>query len=103
MRSLVGLAALVIVLAAVKLASPVIVPLLLALTLAIAFRPIGDALARRGFRPAVTALVTTIVVLLVLAGAAWLFAQAAATFVDSLPRYQQSLVDLKASLVAWLS
>src|SRR5262245_66663112 len=58
MRSLVALAALVIVLAAVKLASSIVVPLLLALTLAIAFRPVGVALARRGFRPAVTALVT---------------------------------------------
>lgn len=103
MRSLYGLAALVVVLAAVKLASPVIVPLLLALTLAVAFQPVGDWLARRGFRPAVTALTTSVVVLLILIGAAWVLFQAASTFVESLPRYQDSLLALKADAADWLS
>lgn len=101
MRSLYGLAAVVIILAAVKLAAPVIVPLLMAVTLVVAFQPIGGWFARRGFRPAVTALVTTAIVLLILIGAAWVLAQAAATFVDSLPKYQTSLLALRDDAVGW--
>jgi predicted PurR-regulated permease PerM len=103
MRPLVALACMVIVLAAVKLASAVVVPLLLGLTLAIAFRPVGEALARRGLPPAATALVTIVTVLIALAVATWLLVLAATTFVDALPRYQEALLSLRDDAVAWLN
>jgi predicted PurR-regulated permease PerM len=103
MRPLIALACMVIVLAAVKLASGVVVPLLLGLTLAIAFRPVGEALARRGLPPAATAVVTIVTVLVALAVASWLLVLAATAFADALPRYQEALLALRDDAVAWLN
>src|SRR5688572_1980219 len=103
MRPLIGIACLVIVLAAVKLASAVVVPLLLGLTLAIALRPIGEFLSRRGLPPIVTSLVTIVAVLAALGVATWIFVAAATTFVDALPEYQKALLALRDDTVGWFN
>ena len=58
MRSMVGLAALVIVLGAVKMSVSLIVPLLMAATLTVAFQPLARHIARLGWPPYISAIIT---------------------------------------------
>jgi predicted PurR-regulated permease PerM len=102
MRALAVTVGLVILLAAVKAASSVFVPLLLAATLAIAFQPVGEWLSRRGLPPAATAAATLLGVLAVVAVTAGIAIIAVADLGASLPRYQTSLAALQADAVHWL-
>lgn len=58
MNTVAALAAIVVVLGAIHVAAEVIVPLLAAVCLTIAFEPVARVVSARGWRPAITALVT---------------------------------------------
>jgi predicted PurR-regulated permease PerM len=102
MRSLVVLVCLVVLLAAVKAASSVVVPVLLASTLAIAFQPVAEWLSRRGLPAVVSALVTLVAVLGIIGGGATLLWMAAQDFAGSLPHHEATIAHHKAALVTWL-
>jgi len=102
MRSLVSLAALAIVLGAIKLAAPLLVPLLLAATLTIAFQPVARQIARQGWPPYLGALATCLSVLSVLAGACALAFEAGDNLADQMPRYQLGVAALQRDAAAWL-
>jgi predicted PurR-regulated permease PerM len=102
MRALVAIASFVVVLAGLKVASPIVVPVLLAVTLAIIFQPLSGRLARRGLPPHLAALITTLAALATLAGAAVLVAKAWAALSPSLPLYEQRLLVLERQAHAWL-
>jgi AI-2 transport protein TqsA len=103
MHPLAAATCIVILLAAAKAAAPVLVPLLLAFGIAVAFRPFSTAIARRGMPVAVSSTLTTLIVLALLTGAGILVWQAAAELVGSIPRYQDQLVAARNSVAAWLS
>jgi AI-2 transport protein TqsA len=102
MRTLVMIAALMIVLFAVKLAAAVIAPVLLGLALAVAFQPLSERMARRGWPAWVTAIVTTAACLGVVVGIGAFVVQAGVDIVDSLPRYAERLTEVRADMIAWL-
>lgn len=102
MRLLVSLACIGILLALLHLAASVVTPFLLAATLAIAFQPLALGLQRRGLPPVVAAVLTTLVVLGVVAGAAGLLYVAASDLAGDVPRYQERIESLKVALTSWL-
>lgn len=102
MRTLVVMVAVVILLAALKLASSVVVPLLLATTLTIAFQPVSEWLARHRTPPIAAVAVTAVGALTVVAGAGLLLYIAAADLALSLPRYEAAVLDAQAALGVWL-
>lgn len=102
MRTLIALACVVILFAALGAASDIVVPFLLATLLAIAFQPVGDWLGRRGL-PAVMGVVLTISgVLALVAGAAWILWRAGVDLAESLPVYQAKLLALRKQFAGWL-
>lgn len=91
-RSILGtLAALVIVVAGLKAATPLVEPLLLAALIAIAVMPLLNWLTRRGVHLAIS--ITLVVVMIAVAGAGTglVFARSAQDFSTQLPVYQQKL------------
>ena len=102
MRSLLILTCLGILLVIIHAASVVVVPLLLAILLAIAFQPIGRLLGRRGVPAGVGALLTIIGVLAFVAAAGLIVWRAGLDLADAVPAYQAKLVHLQATTVAWL-
>jgi predicted PurR-regulated permease PerM len=102
MRVLLAVAAMLIVIFAMRLAAPVVAPVCLAVILAIAFEPITEALARRGVPRWGAALVTTLTVLAVVGGIAFVVLQAASDIVDGIPRYGAALGRLEADASVWL-
>jgi predicted PurR-regulated permease PerM len=102
MRLLLGTAALLVVVFAARIASPVIAPLCLALVLAIAFEPLTDALTRRGVPRWGAALATTIAILSVVGAFSLMVIRATAELVDTLPRHADQLAALQADVSAWL-
>lgn len=102
MRPLLAAAAIAIVIAAARFAAPVIAPICLAVVLAIAFEPLTEALAKRGFPRWVAAATTTLGVLAVVGGFALLVFRAAADLAGELPRYADRVAALEADAGAWL-
>src|SRR5262245_19718526 len=102
MHPLAAVTCIVILLAAAKVAAPVLVPLLLAFAIAVAFRPLSTAIARRGMPVAVSSTLTTLIVLAILTAAGILVWQAAAELVGSIPRYQAQLVGARNAAADWL-
>jgi AI-2 transport protein TqsA len=102
MNTVASLAATIVILGAMKIAAPVIVPLLLAVCVAIAFLPLSHRLALRGLPPIIAAAVTALTVLGVIALAAVFLVIAGSDLADSLPRYEQQLGSWQASAATWL-
>jgi len=103
MHPLAAVTCVVILLAAAKVAAPVLVPLLLAFAIAVAFRPLSTAIARRGMPVSVSSTLTTVIVLAVLTASGILVWQAAAELVASIPHYQEQLVSARNAAAGWLS
>lgn len=102
MRTAVTIAAIVIILTALKLASVIIVPVLIAATFAIAFQPLTEVLARRGVPAVVAAIITVLVVLLAIGGIGTLAAVAVTNLVADAPRYAENMKGLWDSALAKL-
>ncbi|HVK78393.1 MAG TPA: AI-2E family transporter [Kofleriaceae bacterium] len=101
MRTLAILVCIVILLAAVKAASSIIVPLLLATLIALAFQPLADRLSRRGLPPIVAAIVTILCVLAAIGAVALVIGLAARDFAAAAPGYADDLESLHARVQAW--
>jgi predicted PurR-regulated permease PerM len=102
MRVLVSLVCVCALLGVVHIAAPIIIPLLLALTLATAFQPISHQIARRGWPPAIAAACSIVVVLIVVGGVGIVMYIAASDLVASLPQYAAQLQALQERLAHWL-
>jgi AI-2 transport protein TqsA len=79
-----------------------VIPLILALALATAFQPIAHRIARRGWPPVVTAIISTLMVLVIVGVVGALVYAAATDLAASLPAYGQQLQDLQVGLADWL-
>jgi AI-2 transport protein TqsA len=101
-RTLVSLVCVCALLGVVHIAAPIVVPLLLALTLATAFQPITNRISRRGLPPFVAAVVSTIIVLAIVAVVGVVVYIAATDLAASLPTYLTKLQALQAKAGAWL-
>lgn len=96
-------AGLVIVVAGMRFAGPVLVPLLVAACIAAATTPIVHWLERRGLPTYAAVLVTILVVLAALVGFGAVIAIAASDFAESLPRLEWALARAKDQIAAWLA
>lgn len=103
MNAVAAAAAIVIVLGAAHLAAGVLVPLLVAACVAIAFQPVARFVAARGWRPVVTSLVTLGVVALILGGVALVAVTIVGDLVASAPEHRAHLDTLRWQAVGWLS
>jgi AI-2 transport protein TqsA len=102
MRVLVALVCIGVLLVLLHLAASVVTPFLLGTTLAIAFQPLAVALARRGLPPVVAAILTTLVVLGVVAAAGVLIYLAVSDLAAQLPVYQERIEVVREDLADWL-
>lgn len=103
MNAVAAAAAIVIVLGAAHLAKGVLVPLLVAACVTIAFQPVARFVARRGWRPVVTSLVTLAVVAAVLTAVGLLAVTIVGDLVASAPEHREHLDNLRTQAAAWLS
>lgn len=101
MKTLGAIVGVVILLAALKAGSSIVVPLLVAITIAAAFQPISDRLAKRGLPAIVASIVTVVVVLGVLAAAGALVVVAVRDLAADAPKYAQDLDALRERTLAW--
>jgi predicted PurR-regulated permease PerM len=101
-KTLGAIVGVVILLAALKAASSIVVPLLIAITIAAAFQPISDRLARWGMPPIVASLVTVACVLAVLAGAGAVVIVAVRDLAVDAPKYVEDFTVLRERAMAWL-
>jgi predicted PurR-regulated permease PerM len=92
----------VILLAALKAAAAIVVPLLLAFTIAVAFQPISERLAKHGAPPVVAAIVTLVCVVGAVAAIGALIVVAASDLAEAAPRYAAQLDSAHTRLMAWL-
>ena len=95
---LVASASLVIVVAGLKLAGPILMPMLVALFLAMVTHPIACSLRKRGFSKAFS--ITTVVfgVILLIAGLGWLIGDSAERFAAVMPEHIDRIGE---SLALW--
>jgi predicted PurR-regulated permease PerM len=100
-RAILLLAATVIVLAALKLAAPVLVPILVAACIASAMMPVVNALRCRGVRTVFAVTITTVGVLAALLTFGAVVALAITDMTDSLPRLEQALATAQQRLLVW--
>lgn len=99
---LLGLAAVVIVLAGLKAAETIVIPIILAIFIGIICTPPLHFLTRKGV-PVVISLVLIIVFLVVFGGLLGLIiASAVDSFIERLPEYQQRLEAEMVSILPWL-
>lgn len=102
MRILVSLVCVCLLLGVVHIASPIVIPLLLALTLATAFQPISQRIARRGWPPAITAVLSIVLVLVIVGGLGIVMYIAATDLVAALPEYATRFQALQDRFASWL-
>lgn len=102
MRILVTLASLVFIVFAMRFAAPVLGPVALAATLAIAFEPFAIGLQRRGLSRGLAAAVTSLLMLLLVGGMMVLLLQAAFDLSYHVPAYVDSLRTQAAEWINWL-
>jgi AI-2 transport protein TqsA len=102
MRALVGLASLVFIVIVMRYASPVLGPVALAATLAISFEPFAIWLQRRGLSRGLAAVVTSLVMLLVVAGMMVLVLQAVFDLSTHFPTYAENLRTQTSEWIGWL-
>ncbi len=102
-RALITLAALVVVIAGLRAASTIVVPLLLAVFIAILATPAFVGMRSRG----VPSIIALLVLIAAIAGAAFLggglFARSVADFTKDLPKYREQLTEQKNGFVEWLN
>ncbi len=103
MRVLVSLVCICILLAFVHAAQSIVTPLLLALTLSIAFQPVAERITRRGWPPVVNALLVTMGVLLMVAVAGALLYLAADQLAGSQEAYAARIKSMQEDLGTWLT
>lgn len=102
MQVLLSLAAALLVLAGIQLASSVLVPVILAVGLAIAFQPIGSWVKRRGLPPIVTVGITVAAVSALVGAAAFVLIGAFGDLAEALPRYQRVATAWRNNAASWL-
>lgn len=102
MRVLVSLVCICALLGFVHIAASIVIPLLLALTLATAFQPIAHQISRRGLPPLVAAIISTVTVLAIVSGIGVVMYIAGSDLAASLPTYTVRLQELQAQLAGWL-
>jgi len=100
---LVSLAAFVIIVAGMKLASTLLVPFLLAIFIAILIAAPFDWLQRRGLPPGVALLVviTVLIVIMILVGT--LIGSSVQDFTSTFPEYEARLKEMSNGFVNWLN
>jgi AI-2 transport protein TqsA len=96
LRYLVGGASAVIIIAGLRAAAPLLVPLLVAIFLAMVTLPLVAALEKRRVPAGVAVLAAVLVVIAALAGPGIVVRQTAAQFVAAIPRYQERLFQMAA-------
>lgn len=101
-RVVTGAAALTIVLAGLRAASSICLPLLLALFLTILFLPLLRSLRRRGVPTAVAILVTMLTVAAVLTLVGMVLSASVDAVTEELPAYTEQLTDQLDRLTVWL-
>ncbi|HUF49110.1 MAG TPA: AI-2E family transporter [Vicinamibacterales bacterium] len=102
MRVLVGAASLVIVVAGLKTAAPLLIPLVIASFLAVACFPLVQWMRARGLPTSLSVALTAITVVLLLVGPVTLVTTAVQQFARSAPSYQQQLAMSYETGLAWL-
>ncbi len=100
--ALVGAAAFVVVVAGLKAAADLLLPILAALFLAILSLPLLAWLRRRRVPSPLAVLLTMLVAVLVIGGIAGLIGGSVGQFVGAAPFYQERLNDLAGRFAAWL-
>jgi len=101
-RTLVALAALIVVTAGLWAAQVVVLPFLLAVIVAVVAAPAVLWLERRRVPPALAVGAVIVVLMGVLAGVGTVIAASAAEFTSTLPRYKERLDGMLRSLLSWL-
>jgi AI-2 transport protein TqsA len=103
MKTVVTIAAVIVILTALKLASSIVVPILIAATFAIAFQPLTEWLAKRGVPSFVAAIITVFCVLLAIGSIGTLVAVAVADLAADAPRYAAQVRTLWQSVLDQLN
>lgn len=101
-RILVSMVCVCALLGVVHIAQDIVVPLLLALTLATAFQPISQRIARRGWPPVITAAISIVLVLIIVGGVGIMLYVAASDLAAKMPQYASRLHLLQDSIADWL-
>lgn len=101
-KALLLLAALVIVLGGLKLAADLVVPILIAITIAAATAPIAQWMCKRGVPTSVAVTITILGVLAGIAGFGWILVDGASDLASGLPRLEQRLDHSLDELAEWL-
>jgi predicted PurR-regulated permease PerM len=102
-KSLLVLAAVVVVLAGFRHAQPLIVPLVVAAFIAAATAPMVDWLGRRGLPSFVSVALAVLLVIGTVGVFGLIVTMAASDLTDALPRYEQALGSARLELARWLS
>jgi AI-2 transport protein TqsA len=100
---LASIAATILVLIGLHLAASVVVPVILALGMAIAFQPVSAWVQRRGLPPVITALITIATVSLTVLGAGIVMVGAFGDLTTALPRYQATAIVWRDAAASWLA
>jgi AI-2 transport protein TqsA len=101
-RGLLTVAALVVLIAGLRAAAPLIVPFLLSLFLAILSLPLLSWLQRRRVPTVPAVLLTVVVVLLGLGAVLLMVAGSFGDFTEAAPRYQARLTEMALAVFTWL-
>lgn len=99
---LLSLAALIVVVAGLKAASSLVVPLLMSLFLAVICSPPLHKLQERGVPSGLALLIVLLGIIIVAMGLVFFVGNSVNQFTDNLPFYQQQLQERLAGLVTWL-
>jgi AI-2 transport protein TqsA len=102
-RLLVGAAAGVVIIAGLRAAAPLLVPLLVAVFLSLVTFPLVALLQRRGVPAWVAVIIALVLVLATLAGPGLIVRRTAFDFAAAAPRYQERLVLMTAAIQEWLA
>lgn len=102
LRFLIGAAAFVILVAGIRAASPIAVPFLTAVFVAVITAPAFVAMQRRGVPSWLALLVLVLGLVLVVIGLAGVVSNSVADFTRNLPQYQVRLQDKLEGTIAWI-
>jgi AI-2 transport protein TqsA len=102
-RGLVVAAAIVIIIAGMKQAAPLLVPFLLSVFIAVLSLPALNALEKRGLGQGLSLLLVMLAVLVIGALLAMLVGSSIDDFTAALPEYQQRISAQKIQFIAWLT